>query len=39
MPNLDMIDMPLNNRGWLTARFTEIRKFTDERERLASWTQ
>ena len=24
--NLDMIDMPLNNRGWLMARFAEIRK-------------
>ncbi|MCU1258940.1 MAG: hypothetical protein JWO80_1825 [Bryobacterales bacterium] len=32
--NLDMIDMPLNNRGWLKARFAEIRKGTDEQERL-----
>jgi len=32
--NLDMIDMPLNNRGWLMARFAEIRKMEDERERL-----
>jgi hypothetical protein len=32
--NLDMIDMPLNNRGWLAARFQEIRKTVDERERL-----
>ena len=32
--NLDMIDMPLNNRGWLAARFQEIRKIADERERL-----
>ena len=32
--NLDMIDMPLNNRGWLLARFAEIRKLGDERERL-----
>jgi hypothetical protein len=34
--NLDMIDMPMNNRGWMTARFTEIRKLTDERERLTA---
>jgi len=32
--NLDMIDMPLNNRGWLLARFGEIRRLADERERL-----
>jgi hypothetical protein len=32
--NLDMIDLPLNNRGWLTAQFAEIRKTADERERL-----
>ena len=32
--NLDMIDLPLNNRGWLLARFAEIRKSSDERERL-----
>jgi hypothetical protein len=33
--NLDMVDMPMNNRGWMIARFAEIRKYTDERERLA----
>ncbi len=32
--NLDMIDVPLNNRGWLMARFAAIRKMDDERERL-----
>jgi hypothetical protein len=32
--NLDTIDLPLNNRGWLTAQFAEIRKTSDERERL-----
>jgi hypothetical protein len=32
--NLDTIDLPLNNRGWFTARFTEIRKTSDESERL-----
>ncbi len=32
--NLDTIDMPMNNRGWLTARFAEIRKEPVERERL-----
>ncbi len=32
--NLDMIDIPLNNRGWLEARFTAIRRMEDERERL-----
>jgi len=32
--NLDMIDMPLNNRGWLMAQFAAIRKMTDEKERL-----
>jgi hypothetical protein len=32
--NLDMIDLPLNNRGWLTARFSEIRKASAEPERL-----
>ena len=34
--NLDTIDLPLNNRGWLTARFAEIRKSADERERLGA---
>jgi Glycosyl hydrolase family 20, domain 2 len=32
--NLDTIDLPLNNRGWLTAQFGEIRKTSGERERL-----
>ena len=32
--NLDTIDLPLNNRGWLTTQFVEIRKTADERERL-----
>jgi hypothetical protein len=32
--NLDMIDMPMNSRGWMLARFAEIRKLSDERERL-----
>jgi hypothetical protein len=32
--NLDSIDVPFNNRPWLTYRFAEIRKMTDERERL-----
>jgi hypothetical protein len=32
--NLDMIDMPMNDRGWMLARFAEIRKMVDERERL-----
>jgi len=32
--NLDTIDLPLNNRGWLTTRFAEIRKMSEERERL-----
>ncbi len=32
--NLDMIDMPLNNRGWLIAQFAAIRKMSDEKERL-----
>lgn len=31
---LDNIDMPLNNRGWLAARFDEIRKVQFEHERL-----
>ncbi len=34
--NLDMIDIPLNNRGWLTSRFAEIRKSSDEKERLTA---
>lgn len=42
--NLDMIDLPLNNRGWLVTRFAEIRKSADERERsraideIVNWT-
>ncbi|HTX38145.1 MAG TPA: glycoside hydrolase family 20 zincin-like fold domain-containing protein [Bryobacteraceae bacterium] len=32
--NLDTIDLPLNNRVWLVARFADIRKLPDERERL-----
>jgi hypothetical protein len=32
--NLDTIDVPLNNRTWLKARFAEIRLTTDEPERL-----
>ena len=32
--NLDMIDMPMNSRGWMVARFAEIRKMADEQERL-----
>jgi hypothetical protein len=32
--NLDTIDVPLNNRTWLKARFVEIRQTTDEPERL-----
>ena len=34
--NLDMIDMPMNNRGWLTTRFAAIRKLEAEPERLAA---
>jgi hypothetical protein len=34
--NLDTIDLPLNNRGWLLAQFAEIRKSADERDRLAA---
>lgn len=42
--NLDTIDVPLNNRMWLKARFAELRQTTDENERLkgldaiAHWT-
>ncbi|MDR3719693.1 MAG: glycoside hydrolase family 20 zincin-like fold domain-containing protein [Bryobacteraceae bacterium] len=32
--NLDAIDEPLNNRGWLLARFAGIRALTDEAARL-----
>ena len=31
--NLDAIDMPLNNRRWLLARFAEIRKMPEESAR------
>jgi len=33
--NLDTIDVPLNNRVWLAQRFAEIRKMSDESERLS----
>ena len=42
--NLDTIDVPLNNRMWLKARFAELRQISDEAERLkgidaiVSWT-
>jgi hypothetical protein len=32
--NLDTIDVPLNNRMWLKARFAELRQASDEAERL-----
>jgi hypothetical protein len=32
--NLDFIDYPLNDRGWLLAQFEEIRKLSHEGERL-----
>lgn len=32
--NLDAIDLPLNNRRWLSARFAEIRKMESEPQRL-----
>src|SRR5262249_42623626 len=32
--NLDTIDVPLNNRGWLRQRFTEIGQLGAEAERL-----
>ncbi len=32
--NLDAIDMPLNNRNWLLARFATIRKLSTEPERV-----
>jgi hypothetical protein len=32
--NLDELDVPLNNRVWLKARFAELRKLDRERERL-----
>jgi hypothetical protein len=42
--NLDLIDVPLNDRLWLTARFAEIRQLPSESERidaiqaLVNWT-
>ena len=33
--NLDTIDVPLNNRGWLQQKFAEIRQQPDEADRLA----
>jgi hypothetical protein len=42
--NLDTLNAPLNNRVWLEARFDELRRNPDEKERLAgiagivSWT-
>ena len=33
--NLDTVDFPLNNRVWLKLRFTELRKHSQKRERLA----
>ncbi len=32
---LDTLDEPLNDRPWLTAEFAQIRKISDEKERLA----
>jgi hypothetical protein len=32
--NLDTVDVPLNNRVWLKARFAELRQTSDEAERL-----
>jgi len=32
--NLDTIDLPLNSRLWLKARFAEVRALADEKERL-----
>jgi hypothetical protein len=34
--NLDLIDMPLNNRVWLLDQFNTIRKLASEKERLAA---
>jgi hypothetical protein len=34
--NLDTIDLPLNNRGWLESQFAEIRSAAVEKERLAA---
>ncbi|HUK17950.1 MAG TPA: glycoside hydrolase family 20 zincin-like fold domain-containing protein [Bryobacteraceae bacterium] len=42
--NLDTIDVPLNNRGWLRQRFDEIRRMPDEAARrnaidaIVNWT-
>ena len=32
--NLDTVDAPLNNRVWLEQRFAQVRRITDESERL-----
>ena len=34
--NLDTLDLPLNNRGWLQSRFDEVRQMSSEPQRLAS---
>jgi hypothetical protein len=34
--NLDTLDLPLNNRGWLAERFTEIRALSHEPQRIAA---
>jgi hypothetical protein len=42
--NLDLIDVPLNDRGWLKARFAELRKKDTDRQRqegiaeIVNWT-
>ena len=36
--NLDNLDLPLNNRLWLTRRFSEIRQLPDEASRLKDLT-
>jgi len=36
--NLDTIDVPLNNRGWLRQRFTEIKPLKEESDRLKEIT-
>jgi hypothetical protein len=37
--NLDTINVPLNNRGWLEGRFAEIERNPDEKSRRASLAQ
>jgi hypothetical protein len=34
--NLDTLDLPLNNRGWLAERFAEIRALSHEPQRIAA---